>query len=76
VLAVYGVLHRLYPGLGAHRLAALQFWAASLGALLLVLGIFVSVRYGSIAVVSVASIIVLASAGLFVLMFARASKIV
>jgi phosphotransferase system glucose/maltose/N-acetylglucosamine-specific IIC component len=60
-LAVYGLIYRGWPELSASSLAPVQFWTAVIGALLLPIGIGISIKLGQPGVAIAGSLVAVAS---------------
>jgi cbb3-type cytochrome oxidase subunit 1 len=73
-LSIYGAIYRLWPRLETSRLAKVQFWAATLGAPLLVLGSLPQVLASTILVVSIGASLAIAGAGLMFYLFATRAE--
>jgi len=74
-LAIYGVLYRLWPALGASPLARIQFWLAIGGSAGIVVGSYFFATSGSVPLVATASIVFIVGAALMAWLFiARAGK--
>jgi hypothetical protein len=69
VLAMSGFMFRLWPAMKAGALAATQFWLAVLGTLGTALGAYLLAATGSVAVIAIASVVVLISAVLLLWLF-------
>jgi len=54
-LAIYGFVYRLWPELKRAPLAAVQFWAATVGAIAMVIGSYLFITAGSVPVVAAGS---------------------
>jgi hypothetical protein len=69
VLTLYGLLYRLWPGMGAGGIAQAQFWLGVVGALLLVIGAAIIVNNGGVALAAAGSFMALAAALMMVWLF-------
>jgi len=67
-LALFGLIHRAYPGLALSRLAWPQFWLAEAGALALVVGIALKLYRDIEPVVVIGSLLTIAAMLLFFVM--------
>lgn len=69
LLAVYGVIYRLWPQLEKAPYAALQFWLSTIGGLLMVIGTYIQVLGGSIVIDGIGSVLVFCGAVLLAFLF-------
>ncbi len=69
LLAVYGVIYRLWAELERSRFAALQFWLSMVGVLLMNIGTYIQVRGGSIVVDGTGAVLVFCGAVLLAFLF-------
>jgi hypothetical protein len=69
LLAVYGVIYRLWPQLEMARYATLQFWLSTIGGLLMVIGTYIQVLGGSIVIDGIGSVSVFCGAVLLAFLF-------
>jgi hypothetical protein len=69
VLAMSGFMFRLWPAMKTGALAATQFWLAVIGTFGTVLGAYLMVAISSVAVIAIASVVVLISAVLLLWLF-------
>jgi cbb3-type cytochrome oxidase subunit 1 len=68
-LSLYGVVYRLWPQIETARLAKAQFWAATLGVPLLVVGSLPQVLAGGVLVVATGASLAIIGAGLMLYLF-------
>jgi hypothetical protein len=68
-LALFGAMFRLWPAMKAGPLAAVQFWLGVLSTVGAVIGSYLQVTSGSIALLAVSSIVALASAVVLMWLF-------
>lgn len=71
-LALFGVMHRLYPGLAASRMAPWQCGLAIISSLAMPAGLAVLLTTHDATLVKLASLAVILGTVLFIVMFARA----
>jgi hypothetical protein len=69
VLAIYGMIFRLWPAMKEGGLAALQFWLGTLSAIAIIVGSYQFTMSGAVAVVALGSIGAIVAAALFLFMF-------
>lgn len=69
--SVFGLVHRVWPGLRTGAIANVQFWLFVLGTPLFVVGIAISILGGMIWLAVIGSILVLLGALLFLVMMLR-----
>ncbi len=69
LLAIYGMLYRLWPKLKDSGLAAAQFRSALLGSLIIPIGAGLIVRDMGVAVAAIGSVLAIVGAGLMLWMF-------
>jgi hypothetical protein len=67
-MALFGLIHRAYPALGASKLAWPQFWITQVGAILLVVGIARSIFADEHVIVGIGSILTILAMVLFLAM--------
>jgi hypothetical protein len=70
VSAIFGILYRFYPAMGASQLARYQLWIYEVGAVILVAGKIRVDAGGGPSVVIVGSLVILAGAALMLYIFA------
>jgi hypothetical protein len=68
-LAVYGFAFRLWPAMKKSPLAQAQFWTATVGSILLVIGSYFFAVSRSVPLAAIASIIVIAASAMMLWMF-------
>jgi hypothetical protein len=73
-LALYGLVHRAWPGLACHPLAGVQFWTAMLGTPTFLVGLPFAMFYGQPIGAIAGSSLILAAAVLFAFMFWRKAQ--
>lgn len=69
VLAIFGMVFRLWPALAQSRLAAAQFWLAMIGTLGLVVGTYQFATTGGTAIVAVGAVLTILATALLVWLF-------
>jgi hypothetical protein len=68
-LAIYGFVFRLWPAMKKAPLAQAQFWAATVGSLLLVVGAYFYATRGAVALAAVGSIVFIAASAMIIWQF-------
>jgi len=68
-LAIYGAVFRLWPGMKKTPLAQAQFWTASAGAILLIIGAYFYATAGSVPLAALGSIVFIVASAMIVWQF-------
>jgi hypothetical protein len=68
-LAIYGFIFRLWPAMKKSALARVQFWLAMIGALGLLVGSYLFITAGQVAIAAIGSVLYIAAAVLLAWQF-------